>query len=169
VIGSDGFGYVVDAGRYHKIKHIGTVQIDDDVEIGAANTIDRAKFGKTWIKRGVKTDNLVHIAHNVTVGEDSVIVAQVGIAGSVTIGHHAILAGQAGVSQHITLGNHVTIGPRAGIAHSVPDGEVVSGAPGMPHRVWLRVMRLLPRLPEWRKKLANLDQRLTKIEDKQDG
>ena len=168
VIGSDGFGYVMDAGQYHKIKHIGIVQIDDDVEIGAANTIDRAKFGKTWIKRGVKTDNLVHIAHNVTVGEDSVIVAQVGIAGSATIGHHAILAGQAGVSQHITVGNHVTIGPRAGIAHPVPDGEVVSGAPGMPHRVWLRVMRLLPRLPEWSKKLTNLDKRLTKIEDKQD-
>ena len=167
VIGSDGFGYVMDEGRYHKIKHIGIVQIDDDVEIGAANTIDRAKFGKTWIRRGVKTDNLVHIAHNVTIGEDSVIVAQVGIAGSATIGHHAILAGQAGVAQHTTIGNNVIIGPRAGITHSVPDGEVVSGAPGMPHRVWLRVMRLLPRLPEWSKILTNLEKRLTKIEDKQ--
>ncbi len=110
MIGSDGFGYVVEDGRYHKIKHIGIVQIDDDVEIGALNAIDRAKFGKTWIQRGVKTDNLIQIAHNVTVGEDSVIVAQAGIAGSTSVGHHAIIAGQAGIAGHITLGNHVTIG-----------------------------------------------------------
>ena len=134
VIGSDGFGYVRDQGRYHKIKHVGIVQIDDDVEIGAGNTIDRAKFGKTWIQRGVKTDNLVHVAHNVTVGEDSVLVAQVGISGSVAIGRNAILAGQAGIAGHLVLGDHVTIGPQAGIAQSVADGEVVSGSPGMPHR-----------------------------------
>ena len=96
VIGSDGYGFVPDSGRYHKIPQIAVVQIDDDVEIGACNTIDRAPFGRTWIQRGVKTDNLVHIAHNVIIGEDNVIVAQVGIAGSTTIGHHAILAVQAG-------------------------------------------------------------------------
>jgi len=169
VIGSDGFGYVMDRGRYHKIPHVGIVQIDDDVEIGAGNTIDRAKFGKTWIQRGVKTDNLVHVAHNVTVGADTVIVAQVGIAGSVTIGHHGVIAGQAGIAGHITLGDHVTIGGQAGIGQSVPDGEVLSGTPGMPHRLWLRVQGLIPRLPEWKKKLTQLEKRLQKIEEKQDG
>jgi UDP-3-O-[3-hydroxymyristoyl] glucosamine N-acyltransferase len=168
VIGSDGFGYAADGQRYYKIKHLGIVQIDDDVEIGACNTIDRAKFGKTWIKRGVKTDNLVHIAHNVIVGEDSVLVAQVGIAGSTTIGRHAVIAGQAGIGGHITLGDNVIIGGQAGIAKSVTDGEVLSGTPGMPHRLWLRVQRLVPQLPEWRKKLAQLEQRLRQIEEKQD-
>jgi len=169
VIGSDGFGYAVEDGRYHKIKHIGIVQIDDDVEIGALNTIDRAKFGKTWIQRGVKTDNLIQIAHNVTVGEDSVIVAQAGIAGSTTIGHHVIIAGQAGIAGHITLGDHVTIVGQAGIGQSVPDGEVLSGSPGIPHRLWLRVQGLIPRLPEWKKKLTQLEQRLQNLEEKQDG
>ena len=93
VIGSDGYGYVQDGGQHHKIPQTGIVQIDDDVEIGACNTIDRATFGRTWIRRGVKTDNLIHIAHNVEVGEDTIIVAQTGIGGSVTIGHHAIISG----------------------------------------------------------------------------
>ncbi len=152
VIGSDGYGFVPDGGRYHKIPQVGIVQIDDDVEIGACNTIDRATFGRTWIQRGVKTDNLVHIAHNVVLGEDSVIVAQVGIAGSTKIGHHAILAGQAGISGHLTIGNHVTVGPMTGVGKSIPDGEVISsGSPSMPHKTWLRVQRVIPALPEMKK------------------
>lgn len=164
VIGSDGFGYAFDGGRYHKIPQTGIVKIDDDVEIGACNTIDRATFGATWIKRGVKTDNLVHIAHNVVVGEDTVLVAQVGIAGSVTIGDHAVLAGQAGITGHITIGNGATVGPQCGVARSVADGEVVSGSPEMPHRLWLKVSSIIRRLPEMKRKIRDLEKRVADLE-----
>jgi UDP-3-O-[3-hydroxymyristoyl] glucosamine N-acyltransferase len=164
VIGSDGYGFTPDGGHYHKIPQIGIVQIDDDVEIGACNTIDRATIGRTWIQRGVKTDNLIHIAHNVVIGEDSLIVSQVGIAGSTTIGHHSILAGQAGISGHLAIGNHVTVGPKTGIAKSIPDGQVVSsGSPSMPHRTWLRVQRVIPALPEMKKKIAGLEKKLADL------
>lgn len=165
VIGGDGFGFSPDGNRYHKIPHTGIVQIDDDVEIGALNAIDRATFGKTWIQRGVKTDNLVHVAHNVIVGEDTLLVAQVGIAGSAVIGRHAILAGQAGVTGHLTIGNNAVIGPQAGVGRSVPDGEVVSGSPEMPHKLWLRVQRIIPGLPDIKKKLAELEKRMKKVEE----
>lgn len=164
VIGSDGFGFANDGKRYYKIPHTGAVQIDDDVEIGAGNTIDRATFGKTWIKSGVKTDNLVHIAHNVTVGENTVLAAQVGIAGSATIGKHVVIAGQAAVAPHITIGDDVTIGPQSGIARSIPDGKVVSGTPEMPHRLWLRVQGIIPRLPELKKRLSEIEKRLNMVE-----
>ncbi|MBW2019934.1 MAG: UDP-3-O-(3-hydroxymyristoyl)glucosamine N-acyltransferase [Deltaproteobacteria bacterium] len=164
VIGGDGFGFASDGDRYHKIPQTGVVRIDDDVEIGACNTIDRATFGSTWIKRGVKTDNLVHIAHNVVVGEDTVLVAQVGISGSVTIGDHAILAGQAGVAQHVAIGNRVTIGPQSGVAKSIPDGQVVSGTPEMPHRLWLKVSNIIPKLPEMKKRIRELEKRIERLE-----
>jgi UDP-3-O-[3-hydroxymyristoyl] glucosamine N-acyltransferase len=164
VIGGDGFGYTPDAGIYHKIPHLGIVQIDDDVEIGANNTIDRATYGRTWIQKGVKTDNLVHIAHNVSVGENTLLVAQVGISGSTTIGRQSILAGQVGVSGHLKIGDGVTIGPQSGIAGSVPDGVIVSGSPEMPHKQWLRVQRIIPRLPEIKKKLGEMEKRLNEIE-----
>jgi UDP-3-O-[3-hydroxymyristoyl] glucosamine N-acyltransferase len=169
VIGSDGFGFAPDGTTYHKIPHSGIVQIDDDVEIGANNAIDRGTFGKTHIRRGVKTDNLVHIAHNVTVGENTVLVAQVGISGSVTIGKNAILAGQAGIAGHLTLGDHVTVGPQTGVGKSVPDGQIVSaGIPEMPHRLWLRVVRTIPKLPDISKRLLGLEKRFKKIEEKLD-
>lgn len=161
VIGSDGFGYVRDGDVYHKIPHIGHVQIDDDVEIGACNTIDRATFGRTWIQKGVRTDNLVHVAHNVTVGENTLLVAQVGISGSTTIGRNVILAGQAGVSGHLTIGDRAIVGPQAGIAQSVEPGSIVSGSPEMPHSQWLRVQRTLPKLPELAKRIARLEKRLS--------
>jgi UDP-3-O-[3-hydroxymyristoyl] glucosamine N-acyltransferase len=164
VIGSDGFGFAPHEGGYSKIPQTGIVRIDDDVEIGACNTIDRATFGMTWIKRGVKTDNLVHIAHNVVVGEDTVLVAQVGISGSVKIGNRAILAGQVGVSQHVSIGDRATIGPQSGVAKSVPEGQVVSGSPVMPHRLWLKVSSLVPKLPEMRKKIAELEKRIGRLE-----
>ncbi len=164
VIGSDGFGFAADGDRYHKIPQVGNVRIDDDVEIGACNTIDRATFGSTRIKRGVKTDNLVHIAHNVVVGEDTVLVGQVGISGSVTIGNHAILAGQAGIAGHVSIGNRVTIGGQSGIRKSISDGETVSGTPGMPHRLWLRVSNIIPKLPEMKKKLRDLEGRVEELE-----
>jgi UDP-3-O-[3-hydroxymyristoyl] glucosamine N-acyltransferase len=169
VIGSDGFGYTPDDGAYHKIPHLGTVQIDDDVEIGAGNTIDRATYGKTWIQRGVKTDNLVHIAHNVVVGENTLLVAQVGISGSTTIGRQSILAGQVGVSGHLKIGDRVTIGPQSGIAGSIPDGMVVSGSPELPHKQWLRIQRIIPRLPEMKKKLGELEKRLNELANTQNN
>lgn len=167
VIGSDGFGFVFDKGRHVKMPQIGIVQIDDDVEIGANNAIDRGTLGKTWIKNGVKTDNLVHIAHNVTMGEHSVITGQVGIAGSATIGHHAVIAGQAGIGGHLTLGDQVTVGPQCAVAQSVPDKTVVSGTTlAMPHGVWLRLQKVLPELPQIVKKLNRLEQILNATDEK---
>jgi len=166
VIGSDGFGFAPDKEKYQKIPHTGIVCIEDDVEIGALNAIDRATFGETRIKKGVKTDNLVHIAHNVVIGENTLIVAQVGISGSTTIGKHAILAGQAGVSGHLNIGSNVIIGPRAGVAKDIPDNEIVSGAPEMPHKLWLRVQNIIPKLPELKKKISEIEKRLKKVEEK---
>ncbi len=168
VIGSDGFGFSSDGKKYYKIPHTGIVQIDDDVEIGACNTIDRATFGKTWICRGVKTDNLVHIAHNVKVGEDTLLIAQAGIGGSSSIGRHSIIAGQAAIADHITIGDNVTIAGKAGVAKSVQDGEILSGAPAMPHNLWLRVQNIIPKLPDIKKKLSEIEKRLNRIEEKKD-
>ena len=160
VIGSDGFGFVPDGDTHFKINHIGTVQIDDDVEIGANNAIDRGSFGKTHICRGVKTDNLVHVAHNVTVGEDTLLVAQVGIAGSVSIGRHAILAGQAGIGQHVKIGDNAIVGPQAGLSKSIGKGEIYSGTLAMPHQLWMRVQGILRNLPALKRKIDNLEKRL---------
>ena len=164
VIGSDGFGFAPDADGYQKIPHTGIVQVDDDVEIGASNTIDRGTFGKTHIKSGVKTDNLVHIAHNVVVGENTVLVAQVGISGSTTIGRQVVLAGQVGVAGHIHIGDHVMVGGQSGIASDVPAGQVLSGSVAMPHKTWLRVQRTMPLLPDLKKQVAALEKRLHRLE-----
>lgn len=166
VIGSDGFGFSSDGEKYFKIPHTGIVRIDDDVEIGAGNTIDRATFGKTWICRGVKTDNQVHIAHNVTVGEDSLLIAQAGIAGSASIGKHTIISGQAAIADHVNIGNNVTIAGKAGVARSVQDGEVLSGIPAIPHKLWLRVQNIIPKLPDMRKKLLEIEKRVEGMEKK---
>ena len=169
VIGSDGFGFAPDKEKYYKIPQTGIVRIDDDVEIGAVNTIDRATFGKTWICRGVKTDNLVHIAHNVTVGEDTVIVAQTGIAGSATIGRHAAISGQVAIVGHITVGDNVQIAGKAGVTKSVASGEIVSGTPAIPHRLWLRVQNIIPKLPELKNEIRTIEKRLKIIEEKQEN
>ncbi len=169
VIGSDGFGFAHDGQIYHKIRHLGIVQIDDDVEIGAANTIDRATYGKTWLQKGVKTDNLVHIAHNCTIGENSIIVAGAMMGGSVTVGKNVIIAGQAAIAQHLSIGDNAIVGPRAGIAKSVPAGEVHSGNPQVPHRVWLKYQRLIPRLPDIKKQMADMERRLKHLEDNTNG
>ncbi|MFO7965510.1 MAG: UDP-3-O-(3-hydroxymyristoyl)glucosamine N-acyltransferase [Desulfobacterales bacterium] len=163
VVGSDGFGFEPVGERYEKIIHTGIVRIDDDVEIGACNTIDRGTIGKTWIKRGVKTDNLIQIGHNVVVGEDTIIVAQVGISGSASIGRHVVMAGQAGIGGHITIGDNAVIGPQAGIIKSVADGDILSGTPAMPHKNWLRSHRVLPSLPELKKRIAALEKRLADL------
>lgn len=164
VIGSDGFGFAKDGSRYYKIPQTGIVRIDDDVEIGAGNTIDRAVMDRTWIKRGVKTDNLVHIAHNVSVGEDTVLVAQVGISGSTKIGDRATLAGQVGVAGHITIGDDVIVGAKAGVSRDIQPGRIVSGAPHMPHRTWLKASRSFEKLPEMRKKIKILENKINFLE-----
>lgn len=169
VIGSDGYGFVPEGERHFKIPQVGIVQIDDDVEIGACNTIDRATFGRTWIQQGVKTDNQIHLGHNVTIGENTLIVAQVGIAGSTSVGKNATLAGQAGIGGHITIGDFATIGPQAGVTRSVADGQVVSGTPEMPHRLWLKVNRIMPRLPELKKRVEKLEAMVKKMTGKDAG
>jgi len=164
VVGSDGYGFAPEGETHVKIPHLGIVQIDDDVEIGAVNTIDRGSFGKTWIQKGVKTDNLVHIAHNVTVGENTLIVAQVGIAGSTTIGRHVILAAKAGIAGHLTIGDNSIVGPMTGIGQSVEPGQILSGGlPGIPHRQWLRMQRVIPDLPEIKKRLVALEKKIKRL------
>ncbi|KPK22501.1 MAG: hypothetical protein AMK69_19730 [Nitrospira bacterium SG8_3] len=164
VIGSDGFGFVRDGQINVKIPQIGYVQIDDQVEIGANNTIDRAALGKTWIKRGVKTDNLVQVAHNVVVGEDTVIVAMAGISGSVNIGREVVIGGQVGITDHVKIGDRVMIGSQSGVAKSVASGQVVSGTPSMPHRLWLRTTRVIPRLPEMVDRLRRLEKKVEELD-----
>ena len=164
VIGSDGFGYAGEGPGRKKIPQIGIVIVEDDVEIGANTTVDRATLGRTVIGRGAKIDNLVQIAHNVMIGENSVIAAQAGIAGSTGIGKNVTLAGQVGVVNHIKIGDGAKIGPQSGVAKSVvPDAVLSSGIPAAPHREWLKVMILLPRLPELWKAVRSLEKKVSRI------
>ncbi len=133
VIGSDGFGYEFSQGRHVKIPQIGIVQIDEDVEIGANVTIDRARFGRTWIQTGTKIDNLVQIAHNVTIGKHSIIVSQVGISGSSRLGDYVTLAGQVGLVGHIQVGDRAIVGAKSGVSKNVPAGEHWFGIPALEH------------------------------------
>jgi UDP-3-O-[3-hydroxymyristoyl] glucosamine N-acyltransferase len=164
IIGSDGFGYAKDEETYYKIPQMGIVRIEDDVEIGANTTIDRAALGETWIKRGVKIDNLVQIGHNVVVGEDTIIVAQAGISGSTEVGDNVRLGGQVGIVGHLKVGNRAAVGAKSGVARSVKEEEIVSGIPAISHRDWLRVQGVLPRLPEIMRRLRYLEQRLQQQE-----
>ena len=138
--------------------------IGDDVEIGANTTIDRATIGNTVIKRGTKIDNLVQIAHNVSVGEDCLFAAQSGIAGSTQIGSHVTMAGQAGVTGHIRIGDQVTVAGQTGVTKDVKEGQTVSGMPALPHRDWLKAMAVFEDLPDLKRKLSELDRRIEEIE-----
>ncbi len=174
VIGADGYGYAQDEqGRHVKIPQTGIVQIDDDVEIGANATVDRATFGRTWIKRGTKIDNLVMIAHNVVVGEDCILVGQVGISGSTRLGNQVFLAGQVGIVGHVQIGDGVKVGAQAGVHHSVKPNQILAGGyPGVPHDEWLRTYANIQRLPRLREALKRLDERMHRIEEllkKDDG
>lgn len=164
VIGSDGFGYARNGNQHYKIPQVGIVRIDDDVEIGANTTIDRAAFDKTWVKRGTKIDNLVQVAHNVVIGEDSIIVAQVGIAGSSKLGSNVILGAQAGIVDHVTLGSNVMVGGQSGVASDVQDNHVVSGSPAIPHRDWLKASLVFSHLPEMRKTIKRLEEKVAELE-----
>jgi UDP-3-O-[3-hydroxymyristoyl] glucosamine N-acyltransferase len=145
-IGSDGFGYVFRDGAHHKIPHVGRCIVGDDVEIGANTTVDRGSIDDTVIGNGTKIDNLVHIAHNVRIGQKCLIMAQVGIAGSVTVGDGAILAGQAGISGHLSIGAGARIAAQAGVFGDIPAGETWSGYPARPHRESLRASAALFKL-----------------------
>ncbi len=164
VIGSDGFGYVQDQGRHYKIPQLGGVTIEDDVELGANVTVDRATLGQTVIKQGSKIDNLVQIAHNVTIGAHSILVAQVGVAGSTRVGHHVMIGGQAGLADHLVIGDHVMIAARAGVNRSLEPSQIVSGAPVMPHEVWVKAQAVIPRLPELRQAIRTLEERMKQLE-----
>jgi len=170
VIGSDGFGYVKDQqGQYVKIPQVGGVLIEDDVEIGSNVTIDRATIGWTLVKRGTKIDNLVQIAHNVVVGEDCIIVAQVGIAGSVVIGDRARLAGQVGVTDHVEIGHDVTVGAKSGVTKSLPPGVTVIGYPAVPHMDFKRTISSINRMPKLLKDVQILEERIRRLEERVEG
>jgi UDP-3-O-[3-hydroxymyristoyl] glucosamine N-acyltransferase len=164
VIGSDGFGYVQHAGRHQRVPQRGIVVIEDDVELGANVTIDRATFGETVVKRGTKVDNLVQIAHNVSVGEDSILVAQSGIAGSSSLGHHVVMGGQAGIGDHLTIGDGTMIAARSGVGRHTGAGQIVSGNPAIPHTTALRVFGVIPHLPELRQQVRDLERRVHALE-----
>jgi UDP-3-O-[3-hydroxymyristoyl] glucosamine N-acyltransferase len=160
VIGADGFGFEMVDGRHQKIQQLGRVQIDDDVEIGANTTVDRARYGRTWIQEGVKIDNLVQIAHNVVIGKNSVIVAQAGISGSTRVGERVTMAGQVGIAGHLEIADGTIIAAQSGVAKSLPGG-VWFGYPAVPFAqakqqiAWThRLGKLFARVKEIEKKLG---------------
>lgn len=160
VIGSDGFGYAPNGQAWFKIPQIGTVVIEDDVEVGANTCIDRAALETTRIGRGTKIDNLVQIAHNCLIGEDCVIVAQVGIAGSVKLGKHVTMGGQAAIADHTAIGDNVMISGQSGVFNNVTAGSIVSGTPAMNHKERLKCAAVYPHLPQMRKTLIKLANKL---------
>ena len=164
VIGSDGFGYIQHEARHRKIPQRGIVVIDDDVEIGANVTIDRATFGRTHVKQGSKIDNQVQIAHNVTIGEHAIVVAQVGIAGSTSVGTHVMIGGQVGVIDHLTIGDRAKIAAGSGILKNVEPDAVVSGWPARRNETTLRAYALMYRLPELYQEVRRLEKRLAEME-----
>jgi len=160
VIGSDGYGYVFDQGFHRKVPQIGYVILGDDVEIGACVTIDRGALGPTSIGKGTKIDNLVQIAHNVVIGEHSLLVSQVGIAGSCKLGNYVVIGGQVGLAGHLKIGNQVTIGARSGVMSDIPDGEKVLGAPAIADKKFKRQVLAVMQLPELIKRVRELEKKL---------
>jgi UDP-3-O-[3-hydroxymyristoyl] glucosamine N-acyltransferase len=160
VIGSDGFGYVQDGPSHRKVPQIGNVIIRDDVEIGSNVSVDRGALGPTVIGAGTKIDNLVQIGHNVTIGEHSLIVAQVGIAGSSKLGNYVILGGQVGIAGHLKIGNKVSVAAQSGVMHSIKDGDKWLGTPAQPDRQTKRQMIAMQHLPELLRRVADLERKL---------
>jgi UDP-3-O-[3-hydroxymyristoyl] glucosamine N-acyltransferase len=174
VVGADGFGFAFNpegesGPEHYKVPQAGIVRIEDDVEVGACTTIDRATIGETVIGRGSKIDNLVQIAHNVKVGPLSLICAQAGVSGSAELGTGVVLAGQVGVVGHIRVGDLAKVGAQSGVAHDVEDGQVVSGSPAMPHREWLRMSAALGQIGDLLKEVRTLRRRVELLEKKEKG
>jgi UDP-3-O-[3-hydroxymyristoyl] glucosamine N-acyltransferase len=169
VVGSDGYGYVPYEKGFYKIPQIGIVEIEDEVEVGANTTIDRAALGKTVIRRGVKIDNLVQVAHNVEVGEHTLLVAQVGIAGSAKIGKRVALGGQVGVAGHIEIGDEVMVAAKSGVARDIPPKQVISGIPAMPHPLWLRTRFLIEKLPQMAQRIKDLEEQIKSLQAESKG
>jgi UDP-3-O-[3-hydroxymyristoyl] glucosamine N-acyltransferase len=168
VIGSDGYGYVQDGGLHRKVLQIGSTIIGDDVEIGASCAIDRGALGATVIGRGTKIDNLVHIAHNVEIGEHCLLCAQVGIAGSAKVGNYTVMGGQVGIASHLKIGNQVTVASKSGVMNNIPDREKWLGMPAQPDREMKRQFIAIQRLPDLLKRVAELENKLG-IERKRGG
>lgn len=156
VLGADGFGYRLQAGRHVKVPQLGTVDVADDVEIGACTTIDRGTFGPTRVGLGTKIDNLVMVAHNCQIGKHNLLVGQVGIAGSTTTGDYVVMAGQVGVADHIHIGDRAQLGAKAGVHKDVPADSRMLGSPATSNREQLRIMRTLEKLPEMRKDVMRM-------------
>lgn len=169
VIGSDGFGYAPDGREYYKIPQVGIVVVEDDVEIGANAAIDRAALEVTLIRRGTKIDNLVQIAHNCVIGENCMIMSQVGISGSTKVGEHVTLTGQVGVAGHLTIGDNVMVGAKSGVPGNIPAGSLVSGIPAFDHREWRKASAVFHKLPELRKTLSLLEKKVEELEAKLKG
>ncbi|MBX7116209.1 MAG: UDP-3-O-(3-hydroxymyristoyl)glucosamine N-acyltransferase [Myxococcaceae bacterium] len=171
VVGADGFGFAFDFEKpeHVKIPQAGIARVEDDVELGACACVDRATTGETVIGKGSKIDNLVQIAHNVTIGPYSIVCAQVGISGSAEIGTGVVLAGQVGVVGHIRVGDMAKIGAQSGVAQNVPDGAMMSGYPAMPHANWLKASVVAPKLGELLKEVRALRRRLDELEKKGQG
>jgi len=163
VVGSDGFGYAAEGGCHRKIVHKGTVRIEDEVEIGAGCTIDRAVFGETVIGRGSKLDNLVHVAHNAVTGRNCLLTGQTGLAGSAVLGDNVVMAGQSGVSGHLKIGDGTVIMARTGVTKNAPPGARLAGFPATDAAVWKRASAVFNKLDELRKKVSRLEKELSKI------
>ena len=166
VIGSDGFGFVTVEGVHHKIPQVGIAVIEDDVEIGANVTIDRAALGETRIKKGTKMDDQVHVGHNVTIGENGLFAAQTGISGSVKIGDYAVTGGQTGFSGHLRVGHHVRMAGKSGITHDIEDNQTVAGFPAVPHVQWKRSVILFNHLSKLQKQIQTLEEQVQILEKK---
>ena len=164
VLGADGFGYAPDGGVHRKIPQVGTVVIEDDVEIGANTTIDRSTLGATIVRRGTKIDNLVQIAHNVDIGEDVIIAAQSGIAGSSRLGRGAVLGGQVGIADHVSVGEGAMLGAQAGTTHDVPAGARMAGTWARPMLLARRIWVAQAELPEMAARLKKLERRIAELE-----
>ena len=164
VLGADGFGYVFNGSRHRKIPQVGTVVVEDEVEIGANVTVDRATLGQTAIRRGAKIDNLVQIGHNAEIGEDGILVAQVGISGSSKVGSQTILAGQVGVADHVTIGDGVIVGGQAGVVSDLREAGPYWGTPARPAAEAKRISAALPRLPTLLRRVRALERRMRELE-----
>ena len=165
VIGGEGFGFATESGKHTHIPQVGNVVLEDDVEVGSCSCIDNATMGSTLVRRGTKIDNLVHLGHNVEIGEDCFIIAQVGIAGSTKTGNHCIFAGQTGCTGHITIGDNCTFAGKTGIVGNVPSGSTMAGYPMRPHKEWLKMAAYENRLPDMIKTVKALQAEVAALKE----